>query len=478
MSGEVADQACQHLLRDDGQEDVLLATCTISTGAGRTTMLIHTLVHPEHGDRTVHGNASFSGRYILRAAAQAAQHGHGLVMMHSHPDGWGWQALSRTDHDTEHETARIAFEYTGLALTGMTLAGDGTWSARLWPHTSTRPRWAETVRVVGPKLEVSFNERLRPPPPPSESEARRIAAWGPKTQADIARMRVLVVGVGSVGLDVALRLAAAGIINIGVMDPDVVEKINLDRMVGATRADARRRRPKVDVAVREMLRAATAEHPQFERFPINVCTKEGFHRALDYDVIICCVDRPWPRAVLNSVAYADLIPVIDGGLAIQTFDDGTMRSGSWRAHTLVPQRPCLLCSGQLNPTDLQLDLQGKLDDPAYIEQSGRQPIAGLPNVALYSASVSAALLAQFASVTAHPGREGVPYPLRYQLAVHTLDRPSTVSGAHCPYEGQTAAGDRRIALAPAPSQAGQLLRYARISRSIAASLRAVADWLA
>jgi hypothetical protein len=205
-------------------------------------------------------------------------------------------------------------------------------------------------------------------------------------------------------------------------------------MIGTTRSDARRRRRKVDVAYRQMLIAATAQRPQFRRYPMSISTPEGLAHALDYDVIISCVDRPWPRSVLNTLAYADLIPVIDGGLTLAVFPDGHMRSGSWRAHTLVPGRPCMLCTRQLNTTDIQLDRQGLLDDPDYIEQSGREPEAGAPNVAAYSASVSAALLAQFVSLTVHPGRRGVPLPLRYLLSTHSLQVITDTTGQFCQYE--------------------------------------------
>lgn len=446
MTEAVAEQARQHLLRSDGQEDVCLATYTVSTGMHRTTYLLTALVLPGTGDRLVHGNASFTGEYLLRGAAHAANQNCGLAMLHSHPGGSGWQRLSSTDYDTELGYAHLAHQYTRGPLLGMTLAGaDDTWSARVWQPGEASPHWAEAVRVVGPMLKPSWNDDLRPPPPRTAAQVRTVSAW-PANQESITRLRVLVVGVGSVGLDVAQRLAATGITDIGVMDYDIVEELNRDRMIGATRSDASRGRRKVDVAYRQMLVAATARHPRFKRYHMSIATPEGLAHALDYDVIVSCVDRPWPRSILNTLAYADLIPVIDGGLTLAVFPDGHMRSGSWRAHTLVPGRPCMVCTRQLNPTDIQLDRQGLLDDPQYIEQSGRETEAGAPNVALYSASVSAALLAQFVSLTVHPGRRGVPPPLRYLLSTHSLQPLTDTTGPFCQYELDTAIGDGRTPL--------------------------------
>jgi molybdopterin-synthase adenylyltransferase len=447
MTDVVDEQLRRHLLRSDGQEDVCLASYTVSTGRYRRTFLLKSILPPRAGDRHVHGTASFSGPYLLRAAAEAKEAGHGLVMLHSHPAGAGWQRLSCTDHDTERDCRHIADAYTDQPLLGMTLAGvDGTWSARTWARAATRPTPAESVRVVGAKLTVSWNDDLRPPPRRTKRQVRTVSVWGPVRQDSITRLRALVVGLGSVGLDIAQRLAATGVTDISVMDDDVVEDLNLDRMIGATRSDARKHRLKVDIAHRLMRRATTANKPRFNTFPISVCTDKGLAHALDHDVIFSCVDRPWPRAVLNAVAYADLVPVIDGGLALETLPNGEMRSGSWRAHTLVPGRPCMMCSHQITHSDVQLDCQGLLDDPTYIEQSGIEPVSGAPNVAAYSASVSAALLAQFVSLTAHPGGLGVPPPLRYLLATHTLDKLTETTSENCQFELDTALGDSRTPL--------------------------------
>lgn len=446
MSGDTEAVMRDHLLREDGQEDVLIATYVLSTGLERTTAVIRSVILPRDGERHVHGNASFTSTYVLRAAHEARLAGHGLVLLHSHPGGRGWQLLSRTDWETESDYERVARSATKMPMLGMTLGGeDVAWSARFW-FDRTQPTWAESVRSVAPTLTVTWNDELRPVPRTTAAQDRTVSSWGDRAQGRIARLRVLVVGGGSVGLDVAQRLAATGLITVGVMDYDNVERRNLDRMIGATRLDAALGRAKVDVAARLMRSAATADAFEVRRHEVSITDPVGVSIALDYDVIFSCVDRPWPRAVLNGIAYADLIPVLDGGIALTTFPDGRMRNGIWRTHTLTPGRPCMACLGQLVAGDVSLDKLGLLEDPEYIEGANREAPSH-QNVAALSASVSASLLAQFVSLVAHPGSRGVPAPLHYVLSTHTLLHADTSCGPYCAYENATGAGDRRTRIA-------------------------------
>jgi hypothetical protein len=186
-----------------------------------------------------------------------------------------------------------------------------------------------------------------------------------------------------------------------------------------------------------------------------------------------------PRLFVGKLAYADLIPVLDGGIGIDSFDDGTMRGTTWRTHAIMPGRPCLVCNGQLDPAAVQKDKLGLLDDEGYIRNSGGNPAQERQNVAVLSASVSASLLAQFVSFMIAPGGSGVPGPLRYAVASHWLEHLPAKTRPNCVFEGATSAGDGRLALTSRHQRAGESQAARNVQRRAMKTwiLRRVVPWV-
>jgi hypothetical protein len=405
MTAKLNKQLTQHLIRKDGQEDLCFATYNPSTGSKRITGILTSVIFPSEGDREVHGTVEFYPQYLERAIRIAAERKEGLVFLHSHPYS-GWQDMSDPDVVAETRISPPAFGACGLPLIGMTVGSDGAWSARVWIKHSTEKRqfdvhWCETVRIVSKQLSITFNDHLIKPSFDVGRQLRTISAWGKKTQEDLSRLRVAIVGLGSVGSIVAEILARTGISYFVLIDFDLLEDKNLDRTLGVFRSDVGK--SKVDAIKEAIYRSATSPNLKIEYIQYSICEEKGFLEALNTDAIFSCVDRPWPRQALNLIAYAHLIPVIDGGIKVRTNKANTKIVGAdWRTHTVGNERICLECLGQYRSEIAKLESEGYLDDPDYIEGMSEKFKEAHENVFPFSAHLASMEVLQLLSLFIAP----------------------------------------------------------------------------
>ncbi|WP_405842542.1 ThiF family adenylyltransferase [Streptomyces sp. NBC_01518] len=443
MTTSVALDLTKHLRRADGQEDCSFVLWRPSTGSRRTTALIIDLVLPADGERIVHGTVDFTSEYFLRAAGIAAEQGCGVGFIHAHPRGRRWQRLNDIDYAAEASFAAQAVTLTGLPLVGMTFAGgDAGYGARIWQRHAPRtyvPTEAESVRIVGGRFTVTFNDSLVPAPEATNRQVRTISAWGQDTQNDLARLHVGVVGTGSVGMLVVEALARTGLQRLSLFDFDTVEHLNLDRLLHATDRDVRLHRAKVTIAARAAHRAATAAKMHITKYETSVVEPDGFAAAADCDLLFSCVDRPWPRAALNLLANAHLIPVVDGGISVDV-RGGRLKGAEWRAHVAAPGRACLECLGQYDPAHVPVERDGLLDDPTYIKGlSADHPLRRKENVFIFSASAATAQLNQFLTMVTAPSGIADTGAHLYHLTTGTVDYRLKGCDSGCPYDGQLCA---------------------------------------
>ena len=393
LTAEADSTASEHLLRhyrrDKRQEDLCFALWRPSTGHLRRAALIDEIILPKKGERLLHGNASFEPAYLARAMKIARKKKVGLAFMHSHPSD-GWQGMSATDVEAERDVLAYPAGATNLPLVGLTIGTDGYWSARFWEREGGQMRrhWCEKVRVVGPQsYKIYFNDNSAPPPLRREILRRTFDTWGREAQNTISRLNVGIVGLGSVGCIVAEAMARIGIAQVTLIDPDKVEEHNLDRLLYGTVHDIGQL--KVDLAARAMQRNATAESIQITPLPVSVHNSTAYKAALDCDLLFSCVDRPVARDVLNYLAHAHLIPVIDGGIAVETDRrKDSLFSAHWRAHIVTPYHQCLRCNKQYNSSMVVMELDGSLDDPSYINNLPPEERVGNQNVFPFSLGVA------------------------------------------------------------------------------------------
>lgn len=441
-------QLKEHLIREDGQEDLCFGLWYPSKGSKRYTALLHSVVLPQEGERQVHGNASFNPCFFKRVCGLAMERGCGIALLHSHP--WdGWQGMSQDDINAEFKHSPTTETLTGLPFVGLTIGKDGTWSGRVWNYSETRYKylrqWASSVRVVGKEFEVYFANFLHPKVKFKDLFRRTVNVWGKKNHEKLARLKIGIVGVGSVGSIVAETLARMGMQNVSMIDFDKVEPHNLDRLLGVTLDDIGKE--KVIPIGKSMRKSATADSANFNEVPHSIAAENGYLAALDCDVLFSCVDKPRARYILNHIAYNHLIPVIDGGIQVRFNEEVRFVGAEWQLQTVGPERPCLQCLGIYNPHDVLQEKEGLLEDPSYIKGLGNEHRTQKNNENIFPFSLNLASMEIFQLIALVTGIGGTNdfgvQRFRYNNGIISNYEDKSCS-VGCTFQKTVAEGDREL----------------------------------
>lgn len=300
------------------------------------------------------------------------------------------------------------------------------------------------VQVVGRTIE-----RLEPVAARSEPWfARQELALGPRGQAQLRRLRVGVVGLGGIGSLVSMQLAHLGVGALVLLDGDLIEASNVSRIAGATKDDIGS--PKVYVAARYARSLNLVE---------NIEAQTAFlaaeHAALlgGCDVIVSCVDRHTPRAILNRTAYDYLVPTIDLGTAFRVDSAGTIIGDAGRVVVVGPDKPCLACWGHLDADALRNEALSEDQREEQIEAGYIQgAVVSQPSVIAFNAFVAGAGVVELLRLaTSFAGADTPPLRLAFSFASGTVRRNALAAGGPCLVCGN----ESRIAEATANNAAAQ-----------------------
>lgn len=283
---------------------------------------------------------SISDVTLDRLHNQAAAAGHALIEIHNHRAGP--PGFSSIDKKALGPMAHYAVELLGVPY-GAAVYAQGRVHAEWWRQQSDggleQGEFA-SVLVYGNQLRV-LNAR----PVRDDRFDRQRTLLGPDAQDAIGALRVAVVGNGGTGSHVVLQLAYLGFRHLLVMDDDVVELTNLNRLVTADHADLGA--PKNLVAKRRM----QAIDPTCDVQALPGITPSGEHPELsEVDLILGCVDHDGPRHRLNRIAIETRTPYFDIATGVDDSSDPIAVGG--RVILVRPGRPCLTCLGELDSAEV------------------------------------------------------------------------------------------------------------------------------
>ena len=197
---------------------------------------------------------------------------------------------------------------------------------------------------------------------------------GEGSETTLANSRVAIVGLCGGGSQIAQQLAHVGVGDFVLIDPDVVEESNLNRMVGSRPEDAVHKRQKT-VVISKMIRAIA---PQSRINAIVSPWEQASQFLLDRTVVFGCVDSFRVRGELEAFCRRYLIPFIDIGMDVSSNDSEYCISG--QVVVSLPGGPCMRCIGYLTESILAQEA-GRYGD------AGERPQVIWPNGVLASLAV-------------------------------------------------------------------------------------------
>jgi molybdopterin/thiamine biosynthesis adenylyltransferase len=376
---------------------VLYASQTARTD-GTIRLLVREIQWPSLGDYTRRGmlEAELSPDFVARVTKRARRESSALVFVHSHP-GPEAPTFSHIDSKGEkHLRAFLAHRHPNVAHAAVVVSAGGARARRLGTDEDVR------IVTVGTVREVVFDPSIVEPSIVERFE-RQIRAFGSVGQRKLERLRIAIVGLGGTGSFVAQQLAHLGIRDFILVDPDVIEPSNLNRVVNAAAEDIGK--PKVEVAARYI--QAVAVDPSVRVVRADVIQARVARELLDADFIFCCTDSHGSRAVIQQVSYQYMIPCIDMGVTIIA-KEGRITHIYGRVQLLAPGLACLTCSNLLDANEVRQDMMTAFErraDP-YI-QGEREPAPAV--ISLNGTVASLAMTMLLATIT------GIPVGARHVL---------------------------------------------------------------
>jgi len=350
--------------------------------------------------------AELNPTFVAFATKRALTLGCALVFVHSHPGSTAPQFSSVDAAGERHLADFLAHRHPEPTHISMVISEGGVCARVLGTLEYVR------VTSLGPHRHVLFEPHSEGSEP-NETFDRQVRAFGAVGQQSLERLRVGIVGLGGTGSIVAEQLAHLGVRNFILLDPDVLDPTNVNRVVGSSKSAVGTHKTKLA----EKLIRQVATNANIKAIPGDVTSLGVARELLDTDFIFGCTDSHGSRAVLQQIAYQYLIPCVDMGTTIAV-DAGRVTHVVGRVQALSPGLACFACGELLNANEVRRDLMSPFErksDPYFLG-----PAEPAPSVISINGTVASLAITMFLSIVA-----GIPSDARYLVynAIASTLRP-------------------------------------------------------
>lgn len=365
MTGRQHDMVRRHLYPGDGLEAVAVAVCGRRSGDSLHAMSVHEILLVPHAECVrrpdmLHWKTDRLVPLLERVAAEDLA----LVKVHSHPGGFPEFSDTDTRSDLGLFASVFGWSPSSAPHASAVMLPDGSMFGRVFVE-SARFVPLDLVAVAGDDLKYWHRRSAGRAVEEARSHEQ---VFGAGTTDRLRCLRIAVVGCSGTGSHVIEMLARLGVRLLVLVDPERVERRNLNRVVNSAAKHASDGELKVDVMREAVERMGLGT--DVTTFPCTLLDPDAVRAVADCDVVFGCVDSAEGRHVLSRLAVQYALPYFDLGVRIDADGSGGVDVAAGTVHYVQPDGWSLLTRGVYTMAQVEAEVLRRAN-PAEFEARRR-----------------------------------------------------------------------------------------------------------
>ncbi|WP_423820198.1 ThiF family adenylyltransferase [Salinimicrobium sp. TIG7-5_MAKvit] len=397
-----------HLHNGDGLEAVAFGLCgTLSHNGDDFFMLNQVFLLPYEKCERAANYVNWKFSDIENLVDQAKRQNLSLVKFHSHPrENSGFSAL---DDDSDKRFFESVYSWldNDLIHSSVIMYSDGTFKGRVI-ESDLKFQPLDSLSIIGSNLCKSTyfpssvgNEYLG-------AMDRNEQAFGKATINRLKQMKVAVIGCSGTGSPTIEQLVRLGVGELVLVDPDVGDVVNLNRILGLNLTDAKANKPKVSVIKAHIDEIGLGTRVTALNSYLQ-SSKEVVEEVASCDFAFGCTDSAEGRHAMNLIGHYYLVPFIDIGVKLSADGSGGIDSIAGNIHYVYPGSKSLLERKVISPARMEEEELKRISPEEYKNRQAYFENANVTSPAVISVNMMHSSLAVLDMLDRiHPYRFSVP----------------------------------------------------------------------
>ncbi len=314
ISGKDYAMLKDHLYPGDGYEAIAFALCGNFNTNSFDGLMVHEVYCLPHDLCKIreYGYINWPPEFLEPILLKADEKGLSILKIHSHPSGYS--RFSEIDTECDLKLFRSVFGWVQESKyhASAVMLPDGQVFGR-FIDDELNFITIDKVLVAGDSIRLwSYGNDYEL----KDQDIRNRQAFGERTVQLLKSMKVGVIGCSGTGSIVIEQLVRLGVGKIVMVDPQAVEKVNLNRILNTFEEDTINKRKKVDV-LKERL-SGVGFGTEFIVLYDNICeSRSALKELATCDVCFGGLDAQEPRYVLNQLSTHYIVPYFDIGVELR-----------------------------------------------------------------------------------------------------------------------------------------------------------------